>query len=195
MIKLIVGLGNPGKQYEKTRHNAGFLFLDELVLNSGCRWISESRFHGAFAEYSVGLNKVMLLKPDTFMNRSGQSVGAVVRYYRLLADEILVVHDELDFEVGVIKLKKNGGHAGHNGLRDIISHLGTNQFYRLRVGIGRPESGGSVANFVLSPPSRNEREAMVSRFNLINACMGQIISGDIDLMMNNVNTGDSSMSR
>ena len=150
MIKLIVGLGNPGQQYEKTRHNVGFLFLDLLVIESGGAWVNESRFQGLFAEIVVAGSKVMLLKPTTFMNRSGGSVGKVARYYKLLPEEILVVHDELDFAPGVVKLKKNGGHAGHNGLRDIIAHLGSGDFYRLRIGIGRPSASAVIADFVLS---------------------------------------------
>ncbi|NOT11074.1 MAG: aminoacyl-tRNA hydrolase [Methylococcaceae bacterium] len=189
MIKLIIGLGNPGKQYEKTRHNAGFLFLDVLASESGCKWTYDSRFQGLYAEYSAGMQKVILLKPETYMNRSGQSVGKVVRYYKLVPDEILVVHDELDFAAGVLKLKKNGGHAGHNGLRDIIAHLGTNQFYRLRVGIGRPENGRSVADFVLSAPSRYEWELMVSSFARLRLFLGKIISGEIEAVMNEVNAG------
>ena len=187
MIKLIVGLGNPGLQYEKTRHNAGFLFLEGLASELGCVWISESRFQGFLAECIISNQKVLLLKPDTFMNRSGQSVGKVARYYKLIPDEILVVHDELDFDVGVIRLKKDGGHAGHNGLRDIIAHLGSNAFYRLRVGIGRPEDGRTVADFVLSLPSKNEWNLMISGFNLIGSVLSQIVAGNMAPVMNELN--------
>ncbi|WP_340121076.1 aminoacyl-tRNA hydrolase [Methylobacter svalbardensis] len=189
MIKLIVGLGNPGQQYEKTRHNAGFLFLDELVSDSGCDWVNESRFDGLLAVIRVSGNKVMLLKPTTFMNRSGQSVGKVARYYRLVPEEILVIHDELDFDAGVVKLKKNGGHAGHNGLRDIIAHLGSKEFYRLRVGIGRPSAGKVVADFVLSNPSKNELNSILSAFDLARSYMGQMIAGDMSVVMNKLNSG------
>lgn len=189
MIKLIVGLGNPGKNYEKTRHNAGFLFLDSLAKEFGCVWSSQARFQGLFAEYSVSGDKVMLLKPDTFMNRSGQSVGKIARYYKLFPEEILVVHDELDFNPGVLKLKKDGGHAGHNGLRDIIAHLGSKEFYRLRVGIGRPPAGKVVADFVLSAPSKLESEMMLKAFDLASVYMGQIINGDMAIVMNKLNSG------
>ncbi len=155
MIKLIVGLGNPGLQYEKTRHNVGFLFLRELAVESGCGWVDEARFQGLLSEYKIPTRSVRLLMPKTFMNLSGQSVGKVSRYYRILPEEILVVHDEIDFNTGVVKLKKDGGHAGHNGLKDIISHLGTKDFFRLRIGIGRPSSS-DVANYVLSVPSKKE---------------------------------------
>jgi PTH1 family peptidyl-tRNA hydrolase len=166
MIKLIVGLGNPGQQYEKTRHNAGFLFLEQLACDLSCSWTKESRFQGWWASGNVAMQKVMLLKPATFMNHSGQSVGAMARYHKINPDEILVVHDELDFEAGLVKLKKGGGHAGHNGLRDIIAHLGSNDFYRLRIGIGRPVIGKSVADYVLSVPSKVEIDSLALAVNM-----------------------------
>jgi PTH1 family peptidyl-tRNA hydrolase len=187
MIKLIVGLGNPGRQYEKTRHNAGFLFLDGLASEFGSNWVNDSRFQGLFAECSIGIQKVMLLKPDTFMNRSGLAVGKIVRYYKLMPDEILVVHDELDFEVGKVRLKKDGGHAGHNGLRDIINHLGSKEFYRLRIGIGRPVDGKAVADFVLSPPTKNEWNLMLTSFDFVRGLLNQIVFGDMAAVMNVMN--------
>ncbi|MDO9105045.1 MAG: aminoacyl-tRNA hydrolase [Methylovulum sp.] len=187
MIKLIVGLGNPGRQYEKTRHNAGFLFLDKLLAETGGSWSTEVKFQGLFAEIGVSGGKVLLLKPETFMNRSGQSVGKVARYYKLLPEEILVVHDELDFDVGVMKLKKGGGHAGHNGLRDIIAHMGSNEFYRLRIGIGRPDPGKSVADYVLSAPSKIESQALESVVGERLVFVGQMVSGDMAVVMNKLN--------
>lgn len=189
MIKLIVGLGNPGRQYEKTRHNAGFLFLDRLVSDSNCDWVRESRFDGLLAEIEVAGGKVLMLKPSTFMNRSGQAVGRVARYYKLVPDEILVIHDELDFDAGVVKLKKDGGHAGHNGLRDIIAHLGAKEFYRLRIGIGRPPAGKVVADFVLSSPSNNEWNLMLSAFDLAASYVSQMVTGDMAMVMNKLNSG------
>jgi peptidyl-tRNA hydrolase, PTH1 family len=187
VIKLIVGLGNPGRQYEKTRHNAGFLFLDALAQTLNCAWSSDPRFHGMFAEGFVASSKVMLLKPDTFMNRSGQSVGKIVRYYKLAPDEILVVHDELDFNPGVVRLKKDGGHAGHNGLRDIIAHLGSKDFYRLRIGIGRPPAGKAVADFVLSAPMEQEWKLLHNAFDLSRDFIGQMVAGDMSAVMNKLN--------
>jgi PTH1 family peptidyl-tRNA hydrolase len=188
MIKLIVGLGNPGRQYEKTRHNAGFLFLDTLADDLGCSWVNESKFQGAFAQGKLANTPVMLLKPDTFMNRSGQSVGKVARYYKLQPDEILVVHDELDFNPGIVKLKKDGGHAGHNGLRDIIAHLNSNQFCRLRIGIGRPAAGKVVADFVLSSPPKSEFELLLNAFDVSRSYIPQLLNGDITAAMNSLNT-------
>lgn len=187
MIKLIVGLGNPGRQYEKTRHNAGFLFLDELLSGSGGVWTEVSRFDGLLAETVLG-GKVMLLKPGTFMNRSGQSVGKIARYYKLMPEEILVVHDELDFDIGVVRLKKGGGHAGHNGLRDIITHLGSKEFYRLRIGISRPPIGKSVVDFVLSSSSKDEFKLMMSAFDLAAGYVGEMVVDNMEVVMNKLNS-------
>lgn len=187
MIKLIVGLGNPGRQYEKTRHNVGFLFLDRMVSDFGGVWLKESRFQALSAEGEVSTSKFMLLKPETFMNRSGYSVGKAARYYKFLPEEILVVHDELDFDVGIVKLKKGGGHAGHNGLRDIIAQLGSNDFYRLRMGVGRPASGKVVADFVLSEPSVNEKIAVNVVFDRVMALVPEMLSGNLSVVMNKIN--------
>jgi PTH1 family peptidyl-tRNA hydrolase len=188
MIKLIVGLGNPGRQYEKTRHNAGFLFLDTLLSNYGGSWQLDGKFQGHLAEAVINYNKVLLLKPETFMNRSGQSVGKVARYYKIQPEEILVVHDELDFQTGVVKLKKDGGHAGHNGLRDIIAHLGSNGFYRLRIGIGRPAPGKVVADYVLSEPSKADWPLLEGAFELADKHIGPLVKGEFATVMNSLNT-------
>jgi peptidyl-tRNA hydrolase, PTH1 family len=188
MIKLIVGLGNPGQQYEKTRHNAGFLFLDSLATERSCAWLKEPGFQGLMSECNIAHEKTLLLKPQAFMNRSGQSVGKVARYYKLTPEEILIVHDELDFDAGAIKLKKDGGHAGHNGLRDIITHLGANGFYRLRIGIGRPPAGMVVADYVLSTPSKNDWQLMLSAIDHGKGVIDQIIIGDIAAVMNRLNS-------
>lgn len=187
MIKLIVGLGNPGRQYEKTRHNAGFLFVDCLARECGVTFMQASRFFGEVAECSVASEKLLLLKPATFMNRSGQSVGALLKYYKLQPDQLLVVHDELDFNPGVVKLKKDGGHAGHNGLRDIIAHLGAKDFYRLRLGIGRPPAGKIVADFVLSAPSRQEADLLDAAIKIALDVVPQMAAGEIDAVMNRIN--------
>jgi len=187
MIKLIVGLGNPGQQYEKTRHNAGFLFLDYLLSESLASWGHEVKFHGLLATIQVAGNKVLLLKPQTFMNKSGSSVVALARYYKIKPEEILVVHDELDLAAGVVRLKSAGGHAGHNGLRDIIANLGDKGFYRLRVGIGRPATGKNVADFVLSASSKQERQDMSMVFDVVCSHMKSLVSGEVSLVMNSLN--------
>lgn len=188
MIKLIVGLGNPGRQYERTRHNVGFLFLDDLANELGCTWMNESKFQGVFAQGKISNTPIMLLKPATFMNLSGQAVGKLVRYYKLQPEEILVVHDELDFDAGTVKLKKDGGHAGHNGLRDIIAHLNSKDFYRLRIGIGRPAAGKVVADFVLSTPPKSEFELLLTAFDLSRGYIAQMVNGDMAAVMNLINT-------
>lgn len=184
MIKLIVGLGNPGRQYEKTRHNAGFWFVDGLQTEG---WVRESRFCGEVAKYRAAKVHVTLLKPDVYMNRSGMAVGKLARYYRIEPEEILVVHDELDLKQGDVRLKRGGGHAGHNGLRDIIANLGSREFLRLRLGIGRPQNGRDIADYVLSDASKKERQEMDVVFEKIYSHMDLIVNGDVALAMNAIN--------
>lgn len=156
-IRLIVGLGNPGREYENTRHNAGFWWLDEFARMHNLNFRSEAKFHGQAARGQLHGHEVFLLKPQTFMNVSGRAVGALAQFYKIAPGEILVVHDELDLPPGSAKLKLGGGHGGHNGLKDIIAHLGTKDFWRLRLGIGHPGDRSEVANFVLNDPRREER--------------------------------------
>jgi peptidyl-tRNA hydrolase, PTH1 family len=154
--KLVVGLGNPGAEYAETRHNAGFWFCERLARELGVSWSKEARFHGFAA--NARTEGVWLLMPQTFMNRSGQSVAALARFYRIAPAEILVVHDELDIPPGQLRVKFGGGLGGHNGLKDITAHLGTQDFWRLRIGIGHPGDRNEVVNFVLKPPRREESD-------------------------------------
>lgn len=183
-IKLIVGLGNPGRQYGETRHNAGFWFLDGLAARYGATWGVDAKFQGYVTTIHVGGVKLLLLKPQTFMNCSGQSVGVALRYYKFEPENILVAHDELDLGVGVVRIKKGGGHAGHNGLRDIIAHLSDNNFYRLRIGIDRPLSAQNVVSYVLAAPSRQERDVILSVFENVYKNMDLLISGEFERLMN-----------
>lgn len=176
MIKAVVGLGNPGQQYERTRHNAGFVFMDHLASVGACSWVASSQFQGSVADYAVGGQKLILLKPAVFMNRSGLSVGKLLRYYKIQPEELLVVHDELELPEGVFRLKRDGGHAGHNGLRDIIAHIESRDFYRLRLGIDRPVSGANVADYVLSRPS-------VAGFRLLEKVCALMVER-LDLLVN-----------
>ncbi|MDB5800748.1 MAG: aminoacyl-tRNA hydrolase [Rhodocyclales bacterium] len=153
--KLIVGLGNPGAEYTETRHNAGFWFCERLAHNLGVALNHEARFHG-YAGRSRDAN-VWLLLPQTFMNRSGQSVLALAHFYRILPNEILVVHDELDIPPGQLRLKYGGGLGGHNGLKDITARLSTQDYWRLRIGIGHPGDKNQVANYVLNRARREEQ--------------------------------------
>jgi PTH1 family peptidyl-tRNA hydrolase len=157
-IRLIVGLGNPGPEYEQTRHNAGFWLVDNLAGGSGLA--REARFNALACKTRIRHQEVWLLEPQTFMNRSGHSVGLLARFYKIAADEILVVHDELDLPPGAAKLKKGGSSGGHNGLKDITSALGTQDYWRLRIGIGHPRSLNlqqNVADFVLHRPRKEEQ--------------------------------------
>ena len=156
-IKLIVGLGNPGRDYEATRHNAGFWWVDELARAHNANFRTDSKFHGLVARASLHGHEVQLLKPQTFMNVSGRAVVALALFYKILPDQILVVHDELDLPPGSAKLKLGGGHGGHNGLKDIIAQLGTKEFWRLRIGIGHPGERDEVVNYVLKAPRKEEQ--------------------------------------
>lgn len=159
--RLIVGLGNPGAEYTNTRHNAGFWLIDQLARELKVSLSHQGKFHGALARCSINGNEVWLLQPSTFMNRSGQSVLAVARFYKILPDEILVVHDELDLAPGGIRIKQGGGAGGHNGVKDIQAHLTTPDFWRLRLGVGHPRTLGlqqEVADFVLHRPRLDEQE-------------------------------------
>jgi peptidyl-tRNA hydrolase, PTH1 family len=182
MIKLIVGLGNPGRQYEKTRHNAGFLFVEHLARIAGAAWSGSGQFSGEVAECSIGGYKLILLKPMTFMNRSGMSVGKFLRYYKLNPEEMLVVHDELELAEGLVKSKRDGGHGGHNGLRDIIAHIDSRDFYRLRVGIGRPVAGEKVADYVLSGLSLDGQARLARLFEGLVSNMDALIVGNLALI-------------
>ena len=147
---LIAGLGNPGSKYEQTRHNAGFWFVEELARTAGSALSPNKKFHGQAVKASWQGTDVILLTPDTFMNESGQSLRAAMDFYRIPASQVLVAHDELDLMPGIVRLKKGGGHGGHNGLRSSFSHLGTPDFWRLRIGIGHPGLASQVTPWVLS---------------------------------------------
>ena len=193
-IQLIVGLGNPGNEYSKTRHNAGFWWVDLLCAQSNSRLNQESKFFGQAGKlnFSSATSKpsqdVWLLKPDTFMNASGRAVSALAKFYKIPPQAILVIHDELDLPVGVSKLKKGGGHGGHNGLRDIIAALGTPDFWRLRMGIGHPGKSEEVVNFVLRAPSLNEMNAIESSMDQSLLVLPLLLQGDFEQAMLRVHT-------
>ncbi len=160
MIRLFVGLGNPGTEYEATRHNAGFWWIDALASQWGARLVPERSYQALAARVSRSVGPVWLLQPMTFMNRSGVSVATLARFFKIEPAQILVVHDELDLQPGQAKLKFGGSAAGHNGLKDIHAMLGTQDFWRLRLGIGHPGVKAEVVNYVLKKPSAEHREAI-----------------------------------
>ena len=172
---LVVGLGNPGREYERTRHNAGWLVVDELARRHGGGW--RGKFAGQIAEVRVGDERLALLKPETYMNESGRSVGAAAAFFKLEPEEVLVVHDEGDFDLGRLELKVGGGLAGHNGLRSIARDLGTQDFLRLRIGVGRPERGDPrpLADFVLAnfEPHENPDELVARAADAVETLVAQ----------------------
>jgi peptidyl-tRNA hydrolase, PTH1 family len=177
-VLLAVGLGNPGEKYSDTRHNAGFWFVDHLASHYGANFQHDKKIGGDTARITVGNRSVWLLKPGSFMNHSGQSVGAMARFYRIDAKNILIAHDELDFLPGTAKLKSAGGHGGHNGLRDIISHLSSREFKRLRIGIGHPGASRDVANYVLHSPPKTEKSAIEESLSLALSVFPSLIQGE-----------------
>lgn len=187
-IQLIVGLGNPGPRYQDTRHNAGQWFVERLARDHGKTLLAEPKFHGLFAKIPLGNNTVGLLIPTTFMNNSGQSVGAVANFFKIPPAAILVAHDELDLPSGVLKLKKEGGHGGHNGLRDIINHLGTQNFPRLRVGISHPGHKDLVLNYVLGNPSKGEKQQIDTAIEDFSLHLPALLAGDWDKVTQTLHT-------
>ena len=194
-IKLVVGLGNPGREYEQTRHNAGFWWVEALAREFGAAFKKENKFHGEVAKVGA----VWLLKPLTFMNKSGQSVGALAKFYQILPAEILVAHDEMDLPPGGLKMK-TGGAAGSNGVKDIVGHLGTRDFWRLRIGIGHPREmaeklGGDmsrdeVVDYVLHRPDKNDERAIEDAMRRATDVWPLIADGDMEAAMLKLHTKD-----
>jgi len=194
-IRLIVGLGNPGPDYARTRHNAGFWLLDRIAddLHASCSL--DKAFFAHVGKARVGGGNVLLAKPMTYMNRSGQSVGALTRFYKLAPESVLVLHDELDLLPGQVKLKQGGGHAGHNGLKDIQAALGGPGFWRLRLGIGHPRALGlaqPVIDFVLHPPRRDEQDALDAALDRCRAIVPSLLAGRFDQAVAQLHGGNGS---
>jgi PTH1 family peptidyl-tRNA hydrolase len=187
-IKLIVGLGNPGPKYSETRHNAGFWFVEDLASQYRSRFLPEKKFHGEVARINLEGKDVWLLKPETYMNRSGLSVVSLAAFYKIAAENILVAHDEIDLKAGTARLKSGGGHGGHNGLRDIISHLGTKDFQRLRIGVDHPGSKDLVVDYVLKRPDSKDRQAIEDSINDALRVMPKIAAGEWEKAMHLLHT-------
>ena len=188
MIKLFVGLGNPGPEYAATRHNAGFWWIDQLARRLNVSLTLERAYKGRVARASVAGQSVWLLEPQTFMNLSGQSVSALARFFKIAPDEILVAHDELDLPAGEAKLKFGGGHAGHNGLRDIHAQLGTGDYWRLRLGIGHPGARHEVVGWVLQRPPLDEQIAIEQAADRAAAAFELLAAGDMNAATQRIHT-------
>ncbi len=185
---VIVGLGNPGAKYAETRHNAGFWFLDLLAKRSGAVFRTQSKFHAELAKTGWYGQDCILVKPMTFMNHSGQAVRAVVDYYKISSDRLLIVYDEIDLPPGVARLKQGGGHGGHNGLRDIFRHNRGHEFLRLRIGIGHPGLKDAVTGYVLSRPSAEQE--LLTRRVISDAAdlMREVLGGEVSKAMKTLHT-------
>lgn len=190
-IKLIVGLGNPGRDYERTRHNAGADFVTELARHYGAQLTSDSKLFGLVGRITVGGHDLRLINPTTYMNRSGQAVAAIANFYKILPNEILVAHDELDLPCGVAKLKFAGGHGGHNGLQDIIASLGNSKdFYRLRLGIDHPGNSKAVANYVLKRATQSEQLDIDNAIDRSIKVTDLIAAGEFEKAMNSLHSSN-----
>ncbi len=188
-IDLIVGLGNPGPAYETTRHNAGFWLVESCAQRCSGVFKPESRFLGESCKALFDGHQTWLLKPTTYMNRCGQSVSSLSKYYKIPAERVLVVHDELDLPPGVARFKKGGGHGGHNGLRDIIKAFGGNrEFMRLRIGIGHPGQSDQVSDFVLDDPSKRERALIFDALDDALDVLPMVLDGDFEKAMNRLHS-------
>lgn len=187
-IQLIVGLGNPGAQYEATRHNVGFWWVESIARAQGESFRAEPKFLGELARVRIAGQDVRLLKPSTYMNRSGQSVVAVARYFDIPPERILIAHDELDLPVGVTRIKQGGGHAGHNGLRDSISALGSREFWRLRIGIAHPGDRTLVTGYVLGRPSRDDESRIRESLDEADQRLSELVEGRFQLAMNRLHS-------
>ncbi len=187
-IVMVVGLGNPGADYEHTRHNAGALFVEALARDAGQTLRPERKYHGLYARIQWQGLDLHLLNPTTFMNRSGLAIKALADFFKITPDQILVAHDELDLPPGTARLKKGGGHGGHNGLRDTISHLGTREFQRLRLGIGHPGDSRQVTGYVLGRLGKQETEQLSSIIDETLRVLPDAASGKLSAAMNRLHS-------
>ncbi len=187
-VDIIVGLGNPGTEYANTRHNAGFWFVDEVARRFGGHFKPEKKFNGDVAKASIHGRDVWLLKPNTFMNLSGQALQPLMQFYKINLANVLVVHDELDLPVGTIRLKQGGGHGGHNGLRDIVSRCGGNGFQRLRIGIGHPGDKTRVTGHVLKKASSDDQRIIEEAIDRAIGELDRIVNGETEKAMQVLHT-------
>ncbi len=186
-LKLIVGLGNPGPEYLMTRHNAGFWFVDALANKLSLNFSPDKKFQAEVCRYQSGSTDCWLCKPQTYMNDSGAAVQALMNYYKLSIDQVMVVHDEIDLQPGTTRLKKGGGHGGHNGLRDIIQRTGSSEFLRLRIGVGHPGSKDKVVPYVLGRASTDEENQIIDSYSLALERSEQFFQDNLNKLMTELN--------
>lgn len=182
-IQLIVGLGNPGREYEKSRHNVGFWFIKALAEQYNTTFRSEAKFKGLTCQININDHNCRMLFPLTYMNLSGEAVKAMVDFYNIAPETILAIHDDLDFDPGIIRFKKDGGHGGHKGLLSIINHLHSKEFYRLRIGIGHPKDKDAVVGYVLRQPARSEKQLIEKAIDDGIQVVPEIVAGNIEKVM------------
>ncbi|MBS0438845.1 MAG: aminoacyl-tRNA hydrolase [Proteobacteria bacterium] len=187
-LRLIVGLGNPGAEHLRTRHNAGFWFVDALAQREGVRLGLEAKLHGETGKIVLDGNPLLLLKPNTFMNKSGIAVASALRYWKIEPEEMLVAHDDLDLPPGAARLKFDGGHGGQNGLRDIFAHLGHGKFHRLRLGIGHPGDKDRVTPWVLGRPGKADEDAILGAVGAALGVLPLAVAGDFNEAMKRLHT-------
>ncbi|SFN36504.1 aminoacyl-tRNA hydrolase [Dokdonella immobilis] len=187
-LRLIVGLGNPGAEHLRTRHNAGFWFVDALAQREQVRFGIESKLHAETAKLSFEGDSLLLLKPITFMNKSGIAIVSALRYYKIEPDQMLVVHDDLDLPPGAARLKFDGGHGGQNGLRDIFAHLGHGRFHRLRIGIGHPGHKDRVTSWVLGRPGSSDEQSILGAVGAALDVLPLAVNGQMNEAMKRLHT-------
>lgn len=187
-IQLIVGLANPGKEYATTRHNAGAWLVEELAQSAHASLHRENKYHGMHTLATLDAQPCHLLIPTTYMNHSGQAVQACMGYHKIPADAVLIAHDDIDLPVGSLRLKFDGGDGGHNGLKDIIRHLHTKQFYRLRIGVGRPAQAKDVVDYVLAPPAKSEHKEIIRAIAAVHSILPLLLKGEMQKAMQQLHT-------
>ena len=181
---IVVGLGNPGAKYEKTRHNAGFIAIDYISEKLGVR-VDRVKFHALVCECELGGKRVLLMKPETFMNNSGVAIGEAATFYKILPENVLVLHDEVSFDAGLVRIRRKGSAGGHNGLKSIIEHLGSDAFPRVKIGVGqKPSPDYDLVDWVLGKFPKDAEAAIASRLDDIHSAAELIVRGEIDLAMN-----------
>ncbi len=185
-MKIIAGLGNPGSEYAKTRHNVGFMMIDALADHLGAD-IWKDKFNAKIAEARIGTEKVILVKPQTYMNNSGEAIGPLMRWYKLQPEDIIVAHDDMDIPAGTIRIRKKGSSGGHNGIKSLIAHVGSENFAHVRLGIGRPLPGWTVVNHVLAPFPAADKEAVDAAIKYLIPAIECMVKESVDMAMNRYN--------